>query len=363
MRIIYPVYKPFFGGNEKLYLNQCIDTGWLTENGEFVGRFENDFSAFVASKWATGCANGTVALHLAVYSLGLGPGDEVIMPSITYVATANVVKLVGATPVFADIDPLTWQIDVDQVESLITKKTKAIIPVHLYGAPAPVDQLQDLAEKYHLFLIEDAAEAFGTFLNQKHVGTFGHLGMFSFYGNKTITCGEGGMLVGNNKALEEKVIFYKGHCMSPNKQFWHTDVGFNYRMTNTAAAIGLAQLEQAKGFLDKKKQINLWYKNGLADCPVQFQQLLPKADSSYWMVNILLKKPGLRDQLATQLKAKGVETRPMFYPLHQMPMFKTGEKRIHSENISYRGLTLPSYPVLSEENVAEICSYIKEFLA
>ena len=362
MKYKYPVYMPSLRGNEKKYLNECIDTNWLTETGRFVSSFEEHFSNFVDIRYATVTGNGTLALHLALLALGIGPEDEVIVPTLTYIATANAVAYTGAQPVFADCEPDTWQISVEDVKKRITSKTKAIIPVHLYGHPCDMEALVKIADEHELFIVEDAAEAFGASINGKHVGTFGDIGIFSFFGNKTITTGEGGMLITNDKTLFDRAHHYKGQGLAKWRQYWHDVVGYNYRMTNLSAAIGLAQIENAESILADKRNIANWYKEFLANSPLTFQAERPNIVHSYWMVTVLTENSETRDELRVYLEQKGIETRPTFYPIHTMPMYSMKyQMHRNAEDIGWRGINLPSYPDLKKEDVAFISNTILDF--
>jgi len=359
----YHVYEPSLTGNEKKYVNECLDTTWISSKGKFISEFESKFAQYLGVKYATGTCNGTVPIHLALMALEIGPGDEVIVPSFTYIASANPIVVCGATPVFADSLPDTLQIDPRDVESKITSKTKAIMVVHLYGHPADMDAIMDIAKKHNLFVIEDTAEAFGAKYHGKYVGTFGDIATFSFFGNKTITCGEGGMAVTNNPELYEKLLHLKGQGLSKDREYWHDIVGFNYRMTNIAAAIGLAQLEQADKFLAQKRQIADWYYEELKDIPgLRMLREFGDVVNSYWMITLVCDSMKTRDALRAFMKDAGVETRPSFWPIHTMPMYKgLGYKLPVAEDIAPRGMNVPSYPALSREDVHNICSVIKEF--
>lgn len=362
MKYKYPVYVPSLRGNEKKYLNECIDTNWLTETGRFVGDFENSFKEYVGAKYATVVNNGTLALHLALMGLEIGPEDEVIVPSLTYIASANAITYTGAKPVFVDCEPESWQIDPIDVENKITTKTKAIMPVHLYGHSAEMEKLKEIANKHNLFIIEDCAEAFGTYYNNKHVGTLGDIGTFSFFGNKTITSGEGGMLVTNNKKLFDKANHLKGQGQAISRQYWHDVVGYNYRMTNLSAAVGLAQLENAKSILKDKSNIAKWYRENLKDLPLTFQKLMPNIVHSNWMITVLTENSIVRDELRKRLDENKIETRPTFFPVHTMPMYSTSNQTLkNSEDIGLRGMSLPSYPDLKETDVKNICAAVKAY--
>lgn len=358
----YPVYQPSLSGNEKKYVNECLDSTWISSKGKFIGEFEEKFAKFVGVSHAATVCNGTVALHLALVALGIGEGDEVIVPTLTYIASVNAIAYTGAKPVFVDSLPDTWQMDPKDVEKKITTKTKAIMAVHLYGQPCEMDELVKIAKQNNIFLIEDCAEAIGSKYKGKHVGTFGDISTFSFFGNKTITCGEGGMVVTNDETLHDRLVHYKGQGLAKYREYWHDVVGYNYRMTNIQAAIGLAQLEQVETFLAKKKQIANWYKEALKGLSVEFHGEEKNTSNSYWMCSILADKAENRDKLRKALKEAGIETRPLFYPAHTMPMYSENfEKHKVAENLGWRGMNLPSYPALEEKDIVFICEAIKDF--
>lgn len=356
-----PVYQPHLAGREKEYVNQCLDSTWISSRGEFITRFENEFAGYIGAPCATSVCNGTVAIHLALEALGLGPGDEVIVPTLTYVASVNTIVQTGATPVFADSLEATWQIDPDDVRRKITPRTKAVMAVHLYGLPCDMDQLVGICEENKLFLVEDCAEAFGTYFNGRHVGTFGDIATFSFFGNKTITTGEGGMVVARDKAVLDRAYHLKTQGVSPMREYWHDEVAYNYRMTNICAAIGLAQLEQADAILEKKRQIAAWYRESLAGLPLKTHDEIPGTRHSYWMCSLVLDSAAHRQPLREHLKAAGIETRPLFYPAHTLPPHATETRFPVAESLSARGINLPSYPGLSREDVAKVCGEIRAY--
>lgn len=362
MRIKIPVYQPFIAGNEKKYVNECIDTNWISSKGSFISRFEKSFADYIGINNAITVTNGTSALHLALRTLGITAGDEVIVPTFTYIATISVVMYTGATPVFVDSLIDTWQMDPAQIEKKINKRTRAIIAVHLYGQPTDMSTIRQIADKHKLYVIEDCAEAIGSRIENRHVGTFGDISAFSFYGNKTITTGEGGMLVTNNKTFYERAYSLKMHCVSPVKEYWHTDIGYNYRMTNIAAAIGLAQLENINEILALKRRVMLTYNKYLEGLPVSPHQEQKGTTHSYWMYSILVEKQAQRDALRNHLLEYGIETRPTFYPVHLMPMFNVKQGTFPvAEDISTRGINLPSYPQLTEFDIQYITNAISEF--
>jgi perosamine synthetase len=355
----YPVYQPSLSGNEQKYVNECLESTWISSKGEFIAKFEGAFKSYVGSRNAATVANGTVAIHLALLALGIGPGAEVIVPTLTYVASVNAIAYTGAKPVFCDSLASSWQMDPEDVRRSITHRTRAILAVHLYGHPCEMDDLLRIAREHNLFLVEDCAEAFGTLYKGRHVGTFGDIGTFSFFGNKTITTGEGGMVVTNDETLHDRMTHLKGQGLAKYREYWHDVIGYNYRMTNICAAIGLAQLEQADNFVMKKRQIAEWYRQELKDCPVTLQTEVGDIRHSYWMVSILVPETADRDLLRLSLREHGIETRPLFYPVHSMPMYSEGYQRHPvAEDLGWRGINLPSYPGLERSSVKEICSVI-----
>ena len=358
----YPVYQPSLKGNEKKYVNDCIDTNWLTWQGKYVNEFERGFADYIGAGYASGTCNATVAIHLALVALGIGPGDEVIVPTLTYVASVNAIVYCNATPVFADSLPDTWQIDPADVRRKITPKTKAIMAVHIYGHPCDMDELQNISKEHNLYLVEDAAEAFGSKYKGKYTGTFGDVGIFSFFGNKTITTGEGGMIVTNNKTIYDRVALYKGQGLARHREYWHEVIGYNYRMTNMAAAIGLAQLERADEIIKKKITLAKWYDNELKDLPIVLHHPVGDVVHTYWMYSILAKDSKEKDALRAELKLNKIETRPVFHPVHTMPMYTSGFQPFKvAEELGWRGINLFSYPDLTKEDVEEICAVIRSF--
>ena len=281
MKIKYPVYQPYLTGNEKKYVLECLESTWISSKGKFINEFETRFAEYLGIKYAASVSNGTVALHVALLALGIGKGDEVIVPTFTYIASVNSITYTGATPVFVDSDPTSWQMSLEDTRNKISKKTKAILAVHLYGHPCEIQALRDLANKEKLFLMEDTAEALGSEYDRRKAGTFGDISTFSFFGNKTITTGEGGMVVTNDKALYEKCVHIKGQGLAKNAEDWHDIIGYNYRMTNICAAIGLAQLEKINDIILIKRQYANWYKENLNGLPLVFHD---EIDRRYFSV-------------------------------------------------------------------------------
>lgn len=357
-----PVYKPSLIGKEKEYVMDCIDTGWISWKGKYVPRFEKSFSDYIGMRYGVGVFNGTVALHLAMLTLGISEGDEVIVPSFTYVASANAVTYVGAKPVFVDSEIDSWQMDPEDVRKKITDKTKAIIAVHLYGHPCNMDELTKICREYNLFLIEDCAEAIGSEYKGAKVGSFGDISCFSFFGNKTITTGEGGMLLTNDIALYERAARIKDQGNAKYRMYWSDIIGYNFRMTNIQAAIGCAQLENVDFYINKKIELGSKYKEGLVGLPLKTLDAIGDIKHTYWMCCILLEDADLRDSLRDFLSERGIETRPTFYPVHTMPMYSSKYQRHpNAEYLAYRGINLPSFPSISDEEVNYIIESIKAF--
>lgn len=361
MTLKFPVYKPRFSGRERELVLDCIDTTWISSKGKYIGEFERAFAQRIGVKHAIAVSNGTVALHLALAAIGIERGDEVIVPTLTYIASANAVRYTGADVVFADSEPKFWQLDVADAARRITPRTKAIMPVHLYGQACDMAAVQKLAREHGLKVIEDCAEALGTRIGDKFAGSFGDISTFSFFGNKTITTGEGGMVVTNDDAVADLATRLRGQGLAAGREYWHDVVGFNYRMTNICAAIGCAQLEILDDNLRRKRQIADWYRQKLEGLPVRVHNEGPGSTHSYWMVSIMID-PKDRDPLREHLKAAGIETRPLFYPVHKMDMYRRpGETFPVAEDLSGQGMNLPSYPELSEADVGEIADAVRGF--
>lgn len=355
-----PVYRPDLSGNEKKYVNECLDTTWISSIGSFVDRFEDSFRVATGARHAHTVSNGTVALHLALHCLDIGPGDEVIVPAFTYIASVNTIAQTGAKPVFVDCRPDDWLIDVKDVARKITPRTKAIMAVHLYGAVCDMQALRDLADAHNIKLVEDCAEALGSTIDGQHVGTFGDVGTFSFFGNKTVTTGEGGMVIAADDALAKRLKLVKGQGQSPDRRYWHIELGFNYRMTNICAAIGLAQMERLDAILARKQEIAALYRKATAALPVTYQQQRQGIVSSDWLVSLLLPASADRAAIMDYMSSKGVETRPVFFCAHHMPMYLGEETFAISEDVAARGISLPSYPGLSDADIARVVAALGE---
>ena len=358
----YYISEPSIGTKEREYMNEAFDSGWISSKGPFISKFENEFAKFSSTKFAVSCSNGTAALHLAVKALGIREGDEVIVPNLTFASPANVVIYEKAKPVLVDVDKKYWCIDPDKVEENITKKTKAIIVVHLYGHPTDMGKIMNLAKEHDLKVIEDCAEAHGATYKGMKVGSIGDIGCFSFYGNKIITTGEGGIITTNNQELAEKITILRDHGMRPSKRYWHDEVGYNYRMTNIQAAIGIAQMESIKEKILKRKWIARKYSEYIND-NAELQSEMPWASNVYWLPTLLLKENTLtvsRDSLMVLLAKEGVESRPVFYPLNEMQPYKSELSFPNSNYVSYHGISLPVSNTFDEEDIRFISNVFNE---
>jgi perosamine synthetase len=355
-----PVYEPSLLGNEKRYVNDCLDTNWISSIGVYIDRFEQAFREATGAAHAMSVSNGTVALHLAFHCLDIGPGDEVIVPTFTYVASVNTIAQTGAKPVFVDSREGDWLIDPEDVLRKLTPRTKAIVPVHLYGAICDMGALEKIAREHRLAIVEDCAEALGATKAGRHVGSFGDIGTFSFFGNKTITTGEGGMVVARDKKLADRLRMVKGQGMLPSRRYWHTELGFNYRMTNICAAIGLGQIERLPQILARKRAIAQLYRKLARDLPVTFQHVPADVSSSDWLVTLLLPRSVDRDEVMEHLRKEGIDSRPAFYCAHQMPAHeRRHESYPVAEDISSRGISLPSYPTMTNEMVLRVVEALR----
>jgi perosamine synthetase len=360
-----PIMEPCLDHQESDRVMDCLNTGWISSQGAYIPEFEKSFSEFCQTRYGVATTNGTTALHLALLTLGIGPGDEVIVPALSFIASANVVVYTGARPVFADVDERTWTLNPDLIQPLITPRTKAIIPVHLYGHPTHMDPIMALARKHHLWVVEDAAEAHGAEYKGQKVGSLGDMGCFSFYGNKIISTGEGGMLVTNKEEWVEKARVLRDHGMSKVRKYWHPLVGYNFRMTNIQAAIGLGQMTKIEQLITQKRRIAAYYSQGFKNIqgiilPVEEEW----ARSVFWLYNIRLK-PEInkrRDDLMALLSQGEVENRPVFYPIPSMPPYQGQGSFPVSEQLSAFGVSLPSGFKLTTIQQDYIISIIKKFI-
>ena len=359
--IHFPVAIPNLNGNEFKYLTDAFLSTWISSSGKYIDKFEDAFSSYSDCSYGVAVSNGTVALHLAMVVLGIGEGDEVIVPDLTFAATINAVLHANATPVIVDVEESSWCINPEEIEKAITPKTKAIIPVHLYGQVCDMDSIMHIAKKYDLKIIEDCAEAHGATYKDKKVGSFGDVGCFSFYGNKVITTGEGGMCTMNSALLDERMRIFRDHGMSRTIKYQHDVVGFNYRMTNLQAAIGLAQLERIGNILLNRRKYERGYREVMRDKNVVFQEDLLHRKRITWLVSILLDRNVDRDKYIKNLKSNGVDARPFFCALSSMNIYK---KYCHVEtpvtnDISRQGVNFPTYENLqSAEKIKNILNSI-----
>jgi perosamine synthetase len=366
LRKFIPVCEPTLGGNELKYVTQAVETNWISSAGSFIRDFESRFAAFCGAQYGIACANGTVAMHLAMATLGLEPGDEVIIPTFTMIATANAVTYCGATPVLVDMEPDYYQMDINQVADKITPRTKAIVPVHIYGHPTDMDPLMELARAKGIHVIEDAAEAHGAEYKGRRCGGLGDAAGFSFYGNKIITTGEGGMVTTNNREIAKLAWNLRDHAFSHERHFWHKFVGFNYRMTNLQAAVGLAQAEQLETFVANRRRNALEYNCRLHGIPgITTPAEAPWAKNVYWMYGIQVDAAeyGMnRDQLRQVLADHGIETRTFFIPMHCQPVYWKqfyGQRFPVAEALCKNGFYLPSASSLSLDEIEYVTSVIR----
>lgn len=362
------VAAPRLDGNERKYVLECIDTTWISSLGRFIGEFEMAFAAYCGVKHAIAVNNGTTALHLALVAMGVGPGDEVIVPSLTYIASANAVTYCGATPVLVDNDPRTFNMDPALLEAKITPRTKAIMPVHVYGQSADMDPIMEIARCHSLLVVEDAAEAVGAKYKGRMIGGLGDCATFSFFGNKIITTGEGGMVTTNDDALAERMRLYRSQGMDPKRRYWFPVVGYNYRMTNIQAAIGLAQLERIEHHLAARRRVADLYNAKLARLGnrLTLPHVEDFAEHVFWMYTVRLsdKLSKSRDQVMLELDALGIETRPVFYPMHNMPPYEgldSGPLPMADE-CSADGMNLPTHGDLTEADIDRIVGALDQVL-
>ncbi|GJQ50514.1 putative GDP-perosamine synthase [Candidatus Kuenenia stuttgartiensis] len=375
-----PVNEPLLTGNEKKYLAECIDTGWISSEGPFVRQFEQGIAARVSRRHGIAVSNGSVALEAAVAALGIGEGDEVIIPTFTIISCAAAVVRAGAMPVLIDSDPITWNIDAeklkiklkDEIDRKGNKKIKAIMVVHIYGLPVDMEPILELAEKYRLLIIEDAAEMLGQTYKGQPCGSYGDISTMSFYPNKHVTTGEGGMILTDSDALAEKCRSLRNLCFLAKKRFVHEELGWNFRMTNLQAAVGIAQMEQLDVFVIKKRKMGQKYTELLSDIksidlPVQKTDY---AENIYWVYGIVLKDeiPFDAEEAMKRLGEKGIGTRPFFWPMHEQPVFKKmgffkGESHPVAERISRRGFYIPSGLALTDNQINEVSRALHEVLA
>ncbi len=361
-----PVAAPMLAGNEKKYVLDCLESNWISSRGAYIEKFETAFAEFCGVRHAKSCTNGTTALHLSLIALGVGAGDEVIVPTLTFVATANAVKYCGASPVFIDAELRTWNMDPALIEAKITPRTKGIIVVHLYGHPVDMDRIMDIARRHSLFVLEDAAEAHGASYKGQVVGSIGDMGTFSFFGNKVLSTGEGGMVVTNNEELARTVHLFKEQGMDQDRRYWYPVIGYNYRMTNIAAAIGLAQVEMAEWHVWRRRQVAGWYREHLDHVPgllMQVEEEWARHVYQFFTVSLAPDLPVTREEVIAHLQRHGIEGRPVVHPMHTLPPYSdpafAGEFPV-AEQIASRGINLPTWAGLTRENVRLISKTLLE---
>jgi len=364
-----PVAAPVLDGREAEYVMECLETTWISSAGRFITAFEQAFAEYCGVRNAVAVNNGTTALHLALVALDLKAGDEVLVPSLTYIASANAVTYCGAVPVFVDNDRRTLNLSVEELERHITPRTRGIMPVHLFGHPADMDPILDLARRHGLFVLEDAAEAAGATYKGRRTGGLGHCATFSFFGNKIITTGEGGMVTTDDDALAQRLRLYRGQGMDPERRYWFPVIGYNYRMTNIAAGIGLAQLERIAHHQAARRAVAAGYQQRLAN--LQDRLILPLvepwAEHAHWMYMVMLDGAARdrRDEVMARLDGQGIETRPVFYPLHTMPPYAHLASRPlpNAEDCARRGICLPTHGRLTDDDLDRIAGALHEVLA
>lgn len=361
-----PVNEPLLSKEAKKNIGQALKTGWLSSSGSFVKQLEQEFAEYLGVKHGIAVCNGTAALHIALLTLDLGKGDEVIVPAFTMASSWLAVIYTGAKPVFVDCEMETYNIDIGQIEKKITKKTKAIMPVHIYGHACEMDAINNLAKKYNLYVIEDAAEAHGGEYKGQKCGALGHIGCFSFYANKIITTGEGGMIATDNENMANRARKFRDLCHSDTKRFIHDNIGYNYRMTNLQAAIGCGELKNIEKYLKIKQWMATLYNEKLKDLPgVKLPSNKNYVKNVYWMYGILIDKNKFaigKDRLRTKLKEKSVDTRDFFYPPHDQPVLKKIIGKTKFPNAQYlaeNGLYLPSGLAITEKQIDSVCKKIK----
>ena len=363
-----PVAIPDLSGNEEKYVVEAVRSSWISSNGAFLDRFEKDFASACESRFALGVSNGTTALHLALAGMNVQPGDEVIVPSMTYIATANAIRYCGGEPVFVDVDPETWCITADAIEAAITPRTRGVIVVHLLGQPADMDPIMRVASTHGMWVVEDTAEApFATYKGRT-VGSIGHAGTFSFYGNKLLTSGEGGAITFQEPIMERRYRMLRGQGMDPDRRYYFPIIGFNYRMTNVAAAILCGQMERRAAIMERRHRIWNRYVERLSAVPgIQLRPENDWSQTSPWMFACLVDEQSFgtsRDHLARALHERRIETRPMFVPLHSLPPYRqaavSGRELPVTDRLGSTGIMLPTFTTLADRDIDRICDAIAE---
>lgn len=362
----YPVTEPHLDEKDRELFLDAFDSGWISSQGPYLAKFERAFADYVGAQHGLATCNGTAALHVALAALGVKPGDEVIVPTFTFVATVNAVRYCGATPVLVDCEPDTWNVDPGRIAEAITARTVGIVPVHLYGHPCDMAAITQIADMNGLWVLEDAAEAHGAEIDGRRVGSFGRAAAFSLYGNKIVTTGEGGVIVTDDAELDAKMRLLRGQGMDPERRYWFTEVGFNYRMTNPAAALGCAQLSKIDRLIEKHREIARWYREELGrEGGLVLPTERPGTRNVQWLSSVRLRsaetEPVLRDQWMARLSADGIETRPFFPPMHSLPIYRqaAGSWPV-ADRIARSGINLPSSPRLERSDVAYIADRVRE---
>jgi perosamine synthetase len=357
-----PIAEPEIGEEELRNVTEAVKSGWVSSKGPFIEEFENSFSKYIGTEYGIVTSNGTTALHLALVALGIGKGDKVLVPSLDFISVANAVTLTGAKPIFLDSHPDYWCLDPSKIVERLDKQTKAIIAVHLYGHPCDMDKIVKIAADHDLNLLEDCAEAHGAEYRNKKTGSFGIISCFSFYGNKIITTGEGGICLTDDRKLAEKMKILRDHGMNPDRKYWHDVIGFNYRMTNLQAAIGVAQLRKIDHLIERKRTIARLYAEQLKELPaVTPAPEMPWAKNVYWLYSVLVEET-LRNKLIDIFEKQGIEVRPFFYPSHILPPYKSSLQLPVAEELSRKGINLPSGFNLSEKHVRRITDLMRAVL-
>lgn len=363
-----PVAKPQLSPRERELVLDCVDSAWISSLGRHILEFERSFAAFCGARFGVATSNGTTALHLALAALGVGPGDEVLLPALTFVATAAAVAYTGAQPVFVDSEAATYNLDPDLIEAALTPRSKGIIAVHLYGHPARMEAILHVAGRHGLWVLEDAAEAHGAQVrlsgwDWQPVGSLGRASCFSFYGNKIITTGEGGMVLSDDEELVARLRLLRDHGMDPQRPYWHPVVGYNYRMTNLQAALGVAQVERIEAILAHKAAIAQQYNQRLSGVPgLRPPPAQPWARPVNWLYSLVVEPsfPLSRDDLRLFLLKQGVDSRPFFTPLHLLPPYRSGQNLPLAEDLAARGISLPSGPAITPAEIDQVCEILAQ---
>ena len=365
-----PVSEPLVGNNVLPLVRECIETGWISSEGRFIREFEEKWANYCGVSYGVAVANGTCALQIAMKALDLEPGSEVILPSFTIISCAIAIIEAGCVPVLVDVEPDTWNLALDQVSAKITSRTRAVMPVHMFGHPVDMSGLMEIARRHDLRVVEDAAESHGAEINGRRVGGIGEMGCFSFYANKIITTGEGGMVVTNDPGYAERLRSLRNLCFRPDRRFFHTEIGHNYRLTNIQAAVGVAQVDRIEHHIRQKRWMAESYRKRLAGLPITLPVERDGTKNVYWMYGIVLDDsvPFEAVEFARRLRERGVDTRPLFLGMHEQPVLQEqglfgGEKYAVTERLARRGLYLPSGLTLTETQIDKVSDVVSDVLA